>query len=262
MPVELLVFTVPLQYRPFKDAVAVRRYLDNARFCVASAMMLLYPTIYIPGNILNAYDVSKQSVLWTAFKKTIADHFISCTSLVKEAQGGYYLCQTRSCFAGLAIDGDDNFSRRIVGATGRKEVFLAECSRSGWINESRDEFLKRVLDFFVPSIILKYLSTKKMLMNIDMDLHQLFTQFVDLDPQGASKFHIPAALRDEPLDVNVRFSSGTGASTRRRLFKGQGQPQLEGAVPSWVQSAAGGGKMREQASQGASSLFQDTSALF
>lgn len=218
------MLTWPLQYQPFADGLVAHKYLDHARFCVASTMMSLYPRSFSIDETLDTYDVTRKTVAWKLFKHKLAVHFYSFTE-IQGSRGwrkiGNSLHQQRSCFFGVkSLKDDFRFSEYpgeqfIVDRFA--EHFVADYDEAGRIAESEDAFLKRQLDFFIPAIIWQYNAVKRALVTLDDEIYaercNLYQTELALQYFNAAENAVQPQEPEPPV-ANSRFLFGTGADTR------------------------------------------------
>ena len=58
-----------MQYHPFVDAIFLHRLLDDARSVVGHAFMLALPSLFRESNIIDKFDMLRQSIVWNFFKE-------------------------------------------------------------------------------------------------------------------------------------------------------------------------------------------------
>lgn len=63
------------QIRPSNVAAVIRRELDNARYCFARALMIVFPKHFLEKQIINPLDPRGSIVVWYKFKEALELHY-------------------------------------------------------------------------------------------------------------------------------------------------------------------------------------------
>lgn len=237
-------------------ALSVRKHLDNARFSLSAAFMELFPNIFNPKAVLNMHDSTGKTVTWRFFKSTLEKYFKEYHEIQSTDQGRtWYLVQIHSCLEDLS--GGKSTFYTSSGAPEREsaadEALLGgftnvwmdvPCDEEGVVDEEDDDFVKREMQFFLPTVIWEYNKCKKALVDIDRKIHEwkLIVRNSTEAMNGMLPHNGQIVLPPvDPPQTESRFLVGTALDVRAEM--------------AWFQFLS-----NKMASQYAESTIEDTGA--
>ncbi|EJC97463.1 uncharacterized protein FOMMEDRAFT_24419 [Fomitiporia mediterranea MF3/22] len=251
---------ITLGHRSAPSAFIVRRATDVVRYHVARGFMIVLPDFFEPRDILIRFDETATSVNWNKFLRVLNDNYLFHFRVEKTGSEGYRIRPHYSVFyrfAGTEGKRLDGIETEVYPNVKLVEEFMGDnfayddCYENGrFVRESQVDFLRRILEFFIPALIWEFNVAKKLLISADASLRDAQAQYdfhcklveavrsghsyddiapsqVSVDRHAASRFDIGTAFevrKQEPWSkfiLSKRLSSGSMPKGPGRQWNGR-----------------------------------------
>ena len=153
-------------------ALTIQVELDDIRHWIASAFMIAFPAVFKKEDMIVIYGATsqKEKLIWSVFQRKLIEHFLSYHRVKKGYDNTWALHTCHSCFD------DIECSAGFVGASnntsdadsrGPEETYVARCDERGRVDESEEDFFKRIFKFFYPVLNSRRAQSKEHLDHIN-----------------------------------------------------------------------------------------------
>lgn len=208
-------------------ALIIRKQMDDARFSVADGFMVVFPMFFTRAKTLNWYDRTNTSVNWKAFTDTLCDVYMDHHSMPNINTPRVPLTQSESIFSSAsqevlsirlseeaeAFDSTDS-PLMAKGSLSKHDVVGDIDHKFYLAGETKDDFLKRQLRFFVPALVWAYNYLKCSNLQIEADI-VLKKSELEMQEWLANRRQGPAPPAPQFPNVMHRFIHGTALERRR-----------------------------------------------
>lgn len=167
------------KYRPFIGALAIRRHLDQARHAITWAFIEVFPQKFPRVVVLHYYQSGsdeEKGVNWRKFRNALGDLYMRYHKVTQTSKKPkrFVLEQCYSCMESeepflMGAKYDTNLSD-LFSFFRNQPIRIENCNEEGWVNESSDRSLSRLLNFFVPIMIWEFSKAKMILVDIDKEI--------------------------------------------------------------------------------------------